>query len=231
MSNIKQSMDQHGLWCWHGINPGFWKTERIAIVMRGQQEHSPTISAKPSMNEYSFGRDSTVAAGTKHIVILGGGFAGVQAAIELKNHKGFAVSLVSDRDYLFLYPTSIWIPTRTRTFEQTKVDLKEVQRAYGFQLIVDTVQEIGSAENAVICSGIRLTYDYLIVAIGADKVMQKGQENTLSICGKPEISLTIRDRLDLLIAKGSGKIAIGFGGNPKDTSAVWEPNVTVSIAA
>ena len=172
------------------------------------------------MNEYSFGRDSTVAAGTKHIVILGGGFAGVQAAIELKNHKGFAVTLVSDRDYLFLYPTSIWIPTRTRTFEQTKVDLKEVQRAYGFQLIVDTVQEIGSAENAVICSGIRLTYDYLIVAIGADKVMQKGQENTLSICGKPEISLTIRDRLDLLIAKGSGKIAIGFGGNPKDVSAV-----------
>ena len=48
----------------------------------------------------------------------------------------------------------------------------------------------------------------------------KGIENTLSICGKPEVSLAIRDELDRLIEKGSGKIAVGFGGNPKDKSAV-----------
>ena len=48
----------------------------------------------------------------------------------------------------------------------------------------------------------------------------KGIENTLSICGKPEVSLAIRDGIDTLIQKGSGKIAVGFGGNPKDQSAV-----------
>ncbi len=156
----------------------------------------------------------------KKIVILGGGFAGVQAAIELKKQKRFDVTLISDRDFLFLYPTSIWIPTRTATFEQTKVDLKEIQQAYGFQLVIDTVQEIRSTKNTVICSGLRLEYDYLIIALGAEKVIQTGQEHTLSICGKPEVSLTLRDRLDQLIAKGNGKIAIGFGGNPKEVSAV-----------
>jgi sulfide:quinone oxidoreductase len=42
----------------------------------------------------------------------------------------------------------------------------------------------------------------------------------LSICGKPEVAVSIRDGIDALIQKGSGKIAIGFGGNPKDKSAV-----------
>ncbi|CAI6143706.1 MAG: hypothetical protein SPLUMA1_SPLUMAMAG1_01467 [uncultured Sulfurimonas sp.] len=42
----------------------------------------------------------------------------------------------------------------------------------------------------------------------------------MSICGKPEDSLTICDTLDALIEMGSGKIAMGFGGNPKDSSAV-----------
>jgi sulfide:quinone oxidoreductase len=56
--------------------------------------------------------------------------------------------------------------------------------------------------------------------MGASKMKAKGIENTLSICGKPEDSLLIRDKIDELVAKGSGKIAMGFGGNPKDTSAV-----------
>lgn len=72
----------------------------------------------------------------------------------------------------------------------------------------------------MVCETQILSYDYLVVAFGADKMKHKGVENTLSICGKPEISLAIRDGLDQLIEKGSGKIAVGFGGNPKDKSAV-----------
>ncbi len=45
-------------------------------------------------------------------------------------------------------------------------------------------------------------------------------EHTLSICGKPEEATELYERLDALVLKGSGKIAMGFGGNPKDTSAV-----------
>ena len=56
--------------------------------------------------------------------------------------------------------------------------------------------------------------------MGASKMKHKGIENTLSICGAPEQSLQIRDKIDELIAKGSGKVCFGFGGNPKDTSAV-----------
>jgi sulfide:quinone oxidoreductase len=159
-------------------------------------------------------------ANLKRIVILGGGFAGVQAAIALKKQAGFSVTLVSDREYLFLFPTSIWIPTREATFDQTSIDLKTIQRAHGFDLVINEVQAIRSAENTVACSKANIPYDYLIVALGAEKLAQKGQEHTFSICGKPEVSLAIRDRLDQLIEKGSGRIAVGFAGNPKDVSAV-----------
>ena len=157
----------------------------------------------------------------KKVLILGGGFAGVDAAGYLRK-ANYDVTLVSDRDYFYIYPTSIWVPTREVGFSDVCVDLKELQKAHGFNLIVDGVSKIEAKENRVtLHSGKVLDdYDYLIVALGAHKMKHPGIENTLSICAAPEQSIAIADALDKLVAKGSGKIAFGFGGNPKDTSAV-----------
>jgi sulfide:quinone oxidoreductase len=157
----------------------------------------------------------------KKILILGGGFAGVEAAIDLRK-ENFDVTLVSERDYFYIYPTSIWVPTYGCSFEDVCVDMKELKDAHGFDLIIDRVVKISAEKNSVeLESGeIFSDYDYLIVAMGASKMKHKGLENTLSICGAPEQSLKIRDEIDKLIATGSGKICFGFGGNPKDSSAV-----------
>jgi len=156
----------------------------------------------------------------KKVLILGGGFAGIQTAIQLHKNGRFDVTLVSDRDYLYLFPISIWVPVRQIDFENVKVPLAKIQKKYPFGVIIDSVKEIHAADQQVICEKQTLSYDYLVVAFGADKMKHIGIENTLSICGKPEVSLSIRDGIDVLIQKGSGKIAIGFGGNPKDKSAV-----------
>ncbi len=156
----------------------------------------------------------------KKALVLGGGFAGVQAAIDLQKTKIFDVTLMSDRDYLFLYPTSIWIPTRESTFDNAKISLRDIQKANGFRLVIDMVKEIRTYEQIVIGGTGTLHYDFLVIGIGAGKMMPAGHEHTLSICGSPESSLAIRDRLDALIERGAGSIAVGFGGNPKDVSAV-----------
>ena len=156
----------------------------------------------------------------KKVLILGGGFAGIQTAIELQKSGRFQVTLVSDRDYLYLYPISIWIPVHIKEFNDVKVSLAKIQKKYPFEIIIDKVKEIHAAEHQVICENQTLGYDFLVVAFGADKMKHKGLENTLSICGKPEVSVLIRNGIDSLIQKGSGKIAVGFGGNPKDKSAV-----------
>jgi sulfide:quinone oxidoreductase len=131
----------------------------------------------------------------KKVLILGGGFAGVDSAGYLCK-AGYDVTLVSDRDYFYIYPTSIWVPTHESKFEDVCVDLKELQAAHGFNLIVDGVTEIAAKENRVtLRSGKVLDdYDYLVVAIGAQKMKHPGIENTLSICAVPEQSLQIRDR-------------------------------------
>lgn len=156
----------------------------------------------------------------KSVLVLGGGFSGVQTAIELQKSKKFKVTLVSDRDYLYIYPISIWVPVRYTEFEDVKVPLEKIHQVYPFELIIDKVREIHANDHLIVCENQNLNYDYLVVAFGADKMKHKGIENTLSICGKPEISLAIRDGIDRLVEKGSGKIAVGFGGNPKDKSAV-----------
>jgi len=157
----------------------------------------------------------------KKVLILGGGFAGVDTAAYLCK-ANYDVTLVSDRDYFYIYPTSIWVPTHGAEFKDVCVDLKELQEAHGFNLIVDGVSTIAAKENRVTLSSGKVIedYDYLVVALGAQKLKHPGIENTLSICAAPEQSLQIRDALDKLVAKGSGKVAMGFGGNPKDTSAV-----------
>jgi len=157
----------------------------------------------------------------KNILILGGGFAGVESAIYLRKN-GFNVTLVSDRDYLYVYPTSIWVPTRESEFSDVCMDLEKLQDVHGFELIIGAVESISAKDNQYTLKGGRVLkdYDYVVLALGASKMKHNGLENTLSICGAPEQALALRDKMDAIIKKGSGKICFGFGGNPKDTSAV-----------
>jgi len=155
------------------------------------------------------------------VLVLGGGFAGVEAAIYLRK-QDLEVTLVSDRDYFYIYPTSIWIPTGEATKEDVSVPLDQLAMKHGFQLIVDPVTKFEALEKKVTLQSGRIleNYTYIVVALGQDKMKHAGIENTLSICGKPEEATSLYEKLDLLIRKREGKIAMGFGGNPKDSSAV-----------
>ena len=155
----------------------------------------------------------------KKVLVLGGGFAGLEAAIFLRK-RGFKVTMISNRDYFYIYPTSIWIPTGKAKFEDICIPLKELSDVHGFELIVDEVKEIYSKERRVVCVNGEYGFEYLVIAIGSGKMQHEGSEHFLSICGEPKEAIKIKERIDELIKRGSGKIAMGFGGNPKDPSNV-----------
>ena len=157
----------------------------------------------------------------KKVIILGGGFAGIEAAIHLRK-SSYEVTIISNREYLYIYPTSIWIPVHGASFEQNCIDLAKLSDVHGFDVIIDGVKQINAKDSQVtLQSGKIITeYNHLIIAMGASKMKHKGLENTLSICGEPTLSLEIRDKLDAMVERGYGDICFGFGGNPKDTSAV-----------
>ncbi|MEA3492468.1 MAG: FAD-dependent oxidoreductase [Campylobacterota bacterium] len=155
------------------------------------------------------------------VLVLGGGFAGIEAAIYLRK-SDLDVTLVSDRDYFYIYPTSIWIPTGESTKEDVSVPLADLAEVHGFSLIVDPVSKIEAKIKKITLDSGRIldSYDYIVVALGQDKIQFQGMEHTLSICGRPEEATQLNIALNALVARGSGKIAMGFGGNPKDASAV-----------
>ena len=66
----------------------------------------------------------------KKILILGGGFAGVQTAIEAQKMGRFEVELVTDRDFLYLFPVTIWVPVRKTEPEKVRVPLSKIQKKY-----------------------------------------------------------------------------------------------------
>jgi len=134
----------------------------------------------------------------KNVLVLGGGIAGIEAAIFLRK-KGHSVTMISNRDYLYIYPTSIWIPTGEASFEDICIPLKELADVHGFELIIDEVQEIHSKERRVVCANGEYGCEYLVIAIGSGKMKHEGREHFLSICGQPEEAVKLKERLDALI--------------------------------
>jgi sulfide:quinone oxidoreductase len=152
-------------------------------------------------------------------LVVGGGFAGLETAIQLSK-AALDVTLVSNRPYLFVYPTSIWVVTGEKSFGDVCLDLADVARRNGFRFVEGPVEVLSGARRSVTVGGQELTADHLVVAMGGVPLRPKGVEHTHSVSGDPQGSVRLKAALDALIAKGSGRIAMGFGGNPADPSAV-----------
>lgn len=157
----------------------------------------------------------------KKALVLGGGFAGVEAAIYLRKDN-YDVTLITNRDYFYIYPTSIWVPTNECDFKDVCIDMNALSKAHKFELILDEVTKISAKENKIsLKSGDEIDdYHHLVIAMGSSKMKHKGLENTASICGEPTQALEIQHQFNKLISLGKGKVAFGFGGNPNDTSAI-----------
>lgn len=156
----------------------------------------------------------------KKIVVLGGGIAGIEATIFLRKYN-FDVELISDRDYLFVYPISIWLPTKEKNFNDVIIPIEKLSKIHRFKFTKDKVVKVNKDGFVLEKNGERKDYDYLVVAIGQEKFKHKGIECTYSICGNPEEIISYTKKLDEMInTKKFGKLAFGFGGNPKAKEAV-----------
>jgi len=154
------------------------------------------------------------------VYVIGGGFAGVESAIQLTK-KGFNVTLVSNRDFFYIYPLAIWIPTGEKTVEDISLSIPELAKRHKFTFRKGNVEGVSGAKKEIIVDGETIHYDYLVVAIGAPKMQTPGiAQNSYSICGEPDEATRLAGEVQKIIAKGEGTIAVGFGGNPKDPSAV-----------
>jgi len=102
------------------------------------------------------------------VVIVGGGFGGVRAALLLANKKGISVKLVSRQSY-FEYHAALYRSATGRSPLEVAIPLKDFfTYAKNVEVVEDTITNINHQDKFITSQfGSRYEYDYLIMALGS----------------------------------------------------------------
>lgn len=139
----------------------------------------------------------------------GSGRHGVGPDQEVPGEPGFRAALPASVSHLDLDPDP------RHSHRSDAGILNAIAKANGFTLVNGAVTGIDAATNSVQTSAGTISYDYLVIAMGSGKLKPPGVENSESLCTGPQAAVTLREQLDALLAAGTGRIAVGFGSNPK----------------
>ena len=104
-----------------------------------------------------------------NILVLGGGFGGLETAfyLRMKLEDRANITLVSDKDYFLFKPNTIYIPFGLDP-EKLKIGLERPTRRKKIAFVKDRVREVDPGAKRVSTEGRKLSYDFLVVATGAN---------------------------------------------------------------
>jgi NADH dehydrogenase len=162
----------------------------------------------------------------KNIVIVGGGFAGVRAALDLNNYlhdsHEYEIILIDRKDYQ-TYHAGLY---EAATTEHELVAAKKVKRTVAIpysdifgktkvKVFKAYVDRIDTKDGKVITDSRVLPFDYLVIAMGsvADFYGIPNLDKYGYTLKSLEDAIMIRNRVeDLVVKKDSAQIIIGGGG-------------------
>lgn len=102
----------------------------------------------------------------KHILVVGGGFGGIKAALELAKHKDFEITLLSDRTSFRYYPTLFHTATGG-LYAQSSIPLHNILPEKRVRLATGTAKKIDQKARTVTTEeGETYSYDIVILALG-----------------------------------------------------------------
>jgi len=107
-------------------------------------------------------------ANKPNVVVLGGGFGGLEAAfyLRMKLADKANITLISDKDYFLFKPNTIYIPFGLDP-DRLKIDLRRPTNRKDIAFVKDSVREVDPDRKTVSTEGRKLSYDHLIVATGS----------------------------------------------------------------
>lgn len=154
-----------------------------------------------------------------NIVILGTGFAALTAVKKTRKEAPAAkITVIAPTKELVYLPSIIWIPANIRKGKDLKVDLSSFFKRQNVDFIQAKVINITNKGRTVHTDMGDFENDGLIIASGGRFIKKlPGIEHVITPCEGIAAAEKIKQRLD---AMTGGTIAIGFGGNPKEPSAM-----------
>ena len=150
-----------------------------------------------------------------HVLILGGGFGGLSSANEIRKSLSSSqvkITVVDKKNWFMVGFAKLWIMNGTRTFENSTGSLNSLSKKE-INFLNEEILKIDLENKQVKTTSNILTYDYLIIAMGAILAPQKIPgllENGMNLYDYRE-SEKIHEKIMQL---SSGIIAISIMGMP-----------------
>jgi sulfide:quinone oxidoreductase len=155
----------------------------------------------------------------KRITVVGTGFGGLTAVNTLRRLDPKAeITVIGRQPEFFYYPSLIWIPSGIRNGDEITVNLGNFFRRKQVIFHQGAATGIRAGGRVVETENGKVQNDGLIIATGGSYLTRlPGIEHAAIPCRGRADAERIRDRLSEMDA---GTIAFGFGGNPKEPSAM-----------
>lgn len=164
----------------------------------------------------------------KTILILGGGMGGLAAANEVRRklsgeHK---IILIDQNDHHFFYPSLLWVLEGKRRPDQIVKSFGSLN-GRGIEFHLAKVEKIDLAEKKVQAGGRTYSYDYLVIALGAELDYAAIPGLTAAECLYDlDGILSAREKLDCFTG---GKILVVVAGAPfRCPAAPYEAALTLN---
>lgn len=143
--------------------------DEMTITIPNQE--TPEINAK-GLKDYN---DSLKAmakgynhSSTKHIVIVGAGFAGLKIARALNNHPHYRITLIDKNNYHQFQPLFYQVAMANLDASNISFPLRSIfEKSKNVRIRLETVANINFDANRVETEKENFNYDFLVIATGA----------------------------------------------------------------
>lgn len=151
-----------------------------------------------------------------HIIVIGGGIAGISTAYGLREKLGtiHKITVIHEVDYFQFVPSNVWVGVGWRSRDAITVPLKEYLGKRNIDFIAQPVTRIDAERSTIyVSNGDALHYDYAVITTGAklafDEVNGCGPETgfTNSVCTVNHAEKTFAGYQEFL--KNPGPVIIG----------------------
>jgi sulfide:quinone oxidoreductase len=153
------------------------------------------------------------------VTIIGAGFAALTAVRTLRKLKANVdITLIAPKPEFIFLPSLIWIPSGLRNGDDLRLPLDHFFRHHHVKYLQANATGLGNNGRTVITDQGEIKNDTLLIGSGG-RYLKKlpGIEHAITLCEGIKAAENLRDKVQ---AMSQGTIAVGFGGNPSEPSAM-----------
>jgi sulfide:quinone oxidoreductase len=153
------------------------------------------------------------------ITVAGAGFAAITGVRELRKQLPDAeITLVAPKPEFVYLPSLIWVPYGMRKGDDLRYDIRPLLGKLEVNYVQAAVSGISADGRTLETDAGALENDALLIATGGRYIKKlPGIENAITICEGVEAA----EKMGALLSElDGGTVALGFGGNPKEPSAM-----------